>query len=91
MRMNSSNAVQQLADGKISVDKAHLDIRRALVRRTNRVGGKLLAIKAMTLQITEMDLAELDNAALILNLSEAIGMMAEDARAELGQIVSEHE
>lgn len=89
--MNSSNAVQQLADGKISVDKAHLDIRRALVRRTNRVGGKLLAIKAMTLQITEMDLAELDNAALILNLSEAIGMMAEDARAELGQIVSEHE
>ncbi|MGI1970746.1 hypothetical protein [Shewanella sp. S23-S33] len=89
--MNSSNAVQQLADGKISVDKAHLDIRRALVRRTNRVGGKLLAIKAMTLQITEMDLAELDNAALILNLSEAIGMMAEDARAELGQLVSEHE
>lgn len=89
--MNSSNAVQQLAAGKISVDKAHLDIRRALVRRTNRVGGKLLAIKAMTLQITEMDLAELDNAALILNLSEAIGMMAEDARAELGQLVSEHE
>lgn len=89
--MNSSNAVQQLAAGKISVDKAHLDIRRALVRRTNRVGGKLLAIRAMTLQITEMDLAELDNAALILNLSEAIGMMAEEARAELGQLVSEHE
>jgi hypothetical protein len=89
--MNSSNAVQQLAAGKISVDKAHLDIRRALVRRTNRVGGKLLAIRAMTLQISEMDLAELDNAALILNLSEAIGMMAEEARAELGKLVSEHE
>lgn len=89
--MNSSNAVQQLAAGAISVDKAHLDIRRAVVRRTNRVGSKLLAIRAMTLQISEMDLAELDNAALILNLSEAIGMMAEEARAELGQLVSEHE
>lgn len=89
--MNSSNAVQQLAAGAISIDKAHLDIRRALVRRTNRVGSKLLAIKAMTLQISDMDLTELDNAALIINLSEAIGMMAEEARAELGQLVSEHE
>lgn len=89
--MNSSNAVQQLAAGAISVDKAHLDIRRAVVRRTNRVGSKLLAIRAMTLQISDMDLTELDNAALILNLSEAIGMMAEEARAELGQLVSEHE
>lgn len=89
--MNSSNAVQQLAAGAISVDKAHLDIRRAVVRRTNRVGSKLLAIRAMTLQISDMDLTELDNAALILNLSEAIGMMAEEARTELGQLVSEHE
>lgn len=87
----SNNAVQQLTTGTISIDKAHLDTRRALVRRTNRVGSKLLAIKAMTLQISDMDLTELDNAALIINLSEAIGMMAEEARAELGQLVSEHE
>lgn len=87
----SNNAVQQLTTGAFSIDKAHLDIRRALVRRTNRVGGKLLAIKAMTLQISDMDLTEQDNAALIISLSEAIGMMAEEARAELGKLVNEHE
>lgn len=87
----SNNAVQQLTTGAISIDKAHLDTRRALVRRTNRVGSKLLAIKAMTLQISDMDLTELDNAAMIINLSEAIGMMAEEARTELNQLVSEHE
>lgn len=87
----SNNAVQQLTTGAISIDKAHLDTRRALVRRTNRVGGKLLAIRAMTLQISEMELTEPDNAALIISLSEAIGMMAEEARTELGKLVSEHE
>lgn len=87
----SNDAVQQLTASAIIIDKERLDVRRALVRRTNRVGGKLLAIKAMTLQISDMDLTEQDNAALIISLSEAIGMMAEEARAELGKLVNDHE